>query len=430
MCYGSVTAVHDTYLEAYLDSTPMGKMAGSRRFNYIFTPGLHRYRDGDRVAVMLSFMYDTYSKRVVGENAGIGGIVIGRTPRTSTRAAKIINDTTSLRYDDDCYSFTHFKNGAGLVTLGDGSIKLGTTSPSLKSEWNIDGKGIYEDSIVDTAKNYHRMIMSDCPIETAREHFGYSGSEGGDSDCTYIYRRYVASDKTFEKFTTVCEGAFNPFMGPNNSDDDELDNSRETVYYRVVQNGKIRATIDIGDTDDFFNIRIDKIILDEMAPTGKALPSVMGNLAQFKIDKDGNFSLLAGAKGTPMVAMHDFVLKFKDGDTELHSKGKITLAHGKGSDAMNSIVMDPKAGIDVTAFNGFRVNGKAVVTEDYLAWMQKNVANFGLGNMGAPVPIFPAALTPLLLGIKLPQVAGGFTTMNKGAPAIGVNVEPDTFVSV
>jgi len=427
-CYGSVASVSSTTLEVMLDSTPIGKCTLPRKFKYIYTPGTYKYKVGDRVAALASFMYDTRLCRIVGENPAYGGIVLGKTNSATYRELNLKNVITEGKDDDENASWTHTINGAGMVVFRNGRVRIGTAGIAF-NEMTVDGEGVNKDANISHASNYHRFVLSDNPIEVVREHFGYNDSDASAEDCTYVYRRYVASDKGLEKFTTVCEGSFNPFMGPNNDDDGELENSRESVYYRVVQNGKLRATIDIGDTEDFFNIRIDKVILDEMAPVDKPAPSVMGLLAQFKIDAKGNFSIIAGAKGTPKVAIPDFVLKFEDGDTELHSKGKITMAHGKGSDAMNSIVMDPTEGIDVTAFNGFRVNGKAVVTEDYLAWMQKNVANFGIGNMGAPVPIFPAALTPLLLGIKLPQVAGGFTTMNKGAPAIGVNTTQDSYMS-
>ena len=52
---------------------------------------------------------------------------------------------------------------------------------------------------------------------------------------------------------------------------------------------------------------------------------------------------------------------------------------------------------------GVKINDKYIVTEKFLDWIQGAISNFGLGNMGAPVPIFPVNATKLVNGIMNPD---------------------------
>lgn len=53
--------------------------------------------------------------------------------------------------------------------------------------------------------------------------------------------------------------------------------------------------------------------------------------------------------------------------------------------AGNTIVMD-KAGV--------KINGSYIVTEKFLDFMNKHIADFGLGNLGVQVPLNPAGTAP------------------------------------
>jgi hypothetical protein len=64
-------------------------------------------------------------------------------------------------------------------------------------------------------------------------------------------------------------------------------------------------------------------------------------------------------------------------------------------------------GIHVIEFTstGFTINGKSVVLETFLDWLSSNTGTLGMGNMGAPVPMFPSALTTFQLKNALPFAA-------------------------
>jgi len=72
---------------------------------------------------------------------------------------------------------------------------------------------------------------------------------------------------------------------------------------------------------------------------------------------------------------------------------KIILSDKSGSESItiedevngNRLVMDS---------SGVKVNGLFLVTEKYLDFMNKHIADFGLGNMGSPVPLNPAGTAP------------------------------------
>lgn len=52
---------------------------------------------------------------------------------------------------------------------------------------------------------------------------------------------------------------------------------------------------------------------------------------------------------------------------------------------------------------GTKINGDFVVLKAFLDWMDTYKSSFGLGNLGSPVPIFPAALTAFVTQLALPN---------------------------
>jgi hypothetical protein len=86
----------------------------------------------------------------------------------------------------------------------------------------------------------------------------------------------------------------------------------------------------------------------------------------------------------------------------INSDGTVSIS-SSGAVSINS-----EADIAInTGSGGFTVNGKFLLTEKFLDWMTQNATSFGMGNMGAPVPIFPAANASLVSGANAPD---GFKT--------------------
>jgi len=63
---------------------------------------------------------------------------------------------------------------------------------------------------------------------------------------------------------------------------------------------------------------------------------------------------------------------------------------------------------------GLKYNGKFLVSENFIDWMDTNSSTFGLGNMGAPVPIFSSALSQFIQKkLKTIQSEQSFLTTKK-----------------
>lgn len=74
---------------------------------------------------------------------------------------------------------------------------------------------------------------------------------------------------------------------------------------------------------------------------------------------------------------------------------------------------DAKTNVMEMGASGVKVNGHFLVYKEYLDWLKGAEANFGLGNMGAPVPIFPANVITLEQGIA--PNSGKFQSDKAGA---------------
>ncbi len=49
--------------------------------------------------------------------------------------------------------------------------------------------------------------------------------------------------------------------------------------------------------------------------------------------------------------------------------------------------------------SGTTLDGDYIVLKKFTDWLQQNASNLGLGNLGAPVPVFPSALAMLAAGV-------------------------------
>lgn len=80
---------------------------------------------------------------------------------------------------------------------------------------------------------------------------------------------------------------------------------------------------------------------------------------------------------------------------EVTTKGgeRVILSDKSGSEGVT--IEDTKNGNKmVMDKTGVKVNGYYLVTEKYLDFMNKHIADFGLGNIGSPVPLNPAGTAP------------------------------------
>jgi len=107
----------------------------------------------------------------------------------------------------------------------------------------------------------------------------------------------------------------------------------------------------------------------------------------FKINRKTNETTYHTASGATFVIT-------SDGNLEIDLQG---------CDTGNVTITDKSANTLTMDSTGVKINDKFLVNEDFLQWMIDNISKLGLGNLGAPVPIFPAAATSLVTGVQIPE---------------------------
>ena len=60
--------------------------------------------------------------------------------------------------------------------------------------------------------------------------------------------------------------------------------------------------------------------------------------------------------------------------------------------------------VEMDNLGGFKVGGNSVAMSSVVDWLLQNSSAFGIGNMGAPVPMFPGAIAAL--GVQANMTAG------------------------
>lgn len=137
----------------------------------------------------------------------------------------------------------------------------------------------------------------------------------------------------------------------------------------------VRVFFDCGEI--YLPIYTTKVIDTNNMPTQKDT-DYPDNMVMFETD-EGDY-LTVNRKSKVTTYNHNSGVKII-----IDQDGKVTIEGTQGS---NSMTMDT---------TGVKVNDKFLVTEDFLQdLLVTYAANLGLGNYGAPVPIFPATLTAML----------------------------------
>ena len=426
----------DTYI-VNIYSSPIGPLQGGVSTSYIYSPGSYGYKTGDVVRVLMYFMHDNVTGEYMDSIPKMPIIIMGKFNEDVMNNADIKNFSVSEDEDNNA-SFVHDGNKAGMYVEKSGTVNLATTT-GTKRRLTAGGAGLNKDADIGHARNFHRQILDFQPNMPAREYFGmYSGEDlmeestsMAPDDHKIVFRRFVPSDKGLEKWTSLCEGSFDPYVGGNNSTS-KVEPSRDTVYSRVSQNGTTRVTTEHGEPGDgFFRMRLDKVIMNEKSPKEITTPAVLGNIFEANVSEDGNFSIKAGGKGVPAAPPHGLKIEYDGKDLDISCDGAISFNHGVGTDAINSFTMDPNSGIDFYAKNGFRVNDKTILNENFLSWFDTYKTSLcQVTQIGGPAPIFPQALAEFQTKSKLPMSGNGFTTKNIGPPAKGVIITPDEFFSI
>ncbi len=92
--------------------------------------------------------------------------------------------------------------------------------------------------------------------------------------------------------------------------------------------------------------------------------------------------------------------------------GTITIDAGGASSITvgpDSIVLSNPTNTLTIDASGMNLNGSTLLTNNFLTWLSSSFGAWGMGNMGAPVPVFPATAATYNSQASLP-FPGGFTT--------------------
>jgi len=435
--YGKKLDKTETH-EVYIYNSPIGEFSGPVYCTLIYPPGFRtNYKKNDRISVLIPFTFR--NGKFDGVSPGSAKYILGKFEDRSIANLRVEHPVT--KGDNDSISFVNEKSGAGLVASETGQLSI-STGGAVYSIMKAGGYGTEENQHTDYAQNFSRIISYNSPYYLSREHFGmFTGKDQSDQasnispDQIYInYRRFVTQTQGPDNWVSTCEGAWSPWVGANNGFN-EVNKRSEVLFSKVINHDDTRLTIEAGDPGkEFFKLRVDNIISGErqiqLGPG--ATPATVGNKFKLTISDDGELDLRAGGDGTPQAPKDALQIKIdKDGNLKIYAKNIITISHSEADESNNSIVLDPKKGIDVTAKKGFRVNEQPVVVKKFIDWMNKNKDKLcQVTSIGGPAPIHPLALPEFSLGVSQPESSSGFLSVEQGPNSQGLIIDSDQHSSV
>lgn len=441
VCTGRITSKledQNGLFEVQIHKSPTGDFTAPIHCDLIYSPGTEgNFKVGHTVKVLVNFWYGGVERGYKDVDHSRGHYILGLYNEKSIMG-DVGTDHPIAYNDSDRMGLKNPISLAALVLTDSGSAQLvsgGATSLLLTSF----GNGLNENSCRITAQNHHRIVGQNGPFYLAREHFGvYLGANDDDKmskatpeDCLVSYRRFVTQSQSIENYVSTCEGAFNPWLGPNN-DSDSITKGRETLFAKIVNYKDKRLTIEAGEPgEEFVKIRIDDVINPEKDASGSASPATVGNRFKLTISDEGEVVLRAGGKGIPSSNQNAFALKITaDGDLLINTANSIVMTHGDQDEPQNSIKMSKDSGIEIMAKKGMKVNGVELVTKAYLDWMQKyQAALCQVTTIGGPAPIHPSALPEFTSGLSSPMAANGFTTTEVSGAPTGIIQDQDSHTS-
>jgi len=441
MCSGVITSLIDDEesYEVRLYDSPMADFSGPVYATLMYNPGTDgNFKQGDHVKVMVNFAFGGAKNDYDGVMPGTDNYIMGMF-NERTMATKRVESPLAVNSPDHI-RYLNNKSDAGLIATDSGDVVL-ASGGSIQHVLKPFGYGLYRNMSYQMAQNHHRIVSHNPPYYFAREHFGmYDGadiedesSRLTDEDFPMIYRRFVTQTRSPNNWVSTCEGTYAPWVGAN-IEEKTVTKNKDVLFTKIVNFMDSRATIEMGKPGaEFINIRVDDIKDNEKSvPVSPgATPALVGNRFKLTISDKGELDLRAASKADPSENLNAFHLKIDEDGLTIHSKGRIALSHGDEDESNNSIVLDPKKGIDITALNGFRVNDQEVLLKSFIEflstyrklWCQST-------SPGGPAFLHPAIEPFFDDGIRKFAEKGGFTSIGKSESASGVIKDRDRFPTV
>lgn len=443
VCNGVITGQPESTptFNVAIDRSPLGSFSGVIRATPIYQAGVGpTYKKGDKVKVLTVFHFDVNNNKFDSDARQYQGHILGLYDPEAVIDSDIQNPLSQK--NDDRVVIRNENSQAG-IAITDNYELIETPGGAVSQTMKAFGAGIYKNSHYIKAQNYHRIISHNDPDYQAREHFGmYAGLSPeeeairvSETDFPIVYRRFVSQTRDPSKWVSMCEGAYAPWMGANNNNE-VVAVGKEVLFTKIVNNDKSRITVEMGEPGaDFISMRVDDVMAGEtVAPTDAgAVPGLVGNKFKISISDAGAVEICAAGQGIPAANLAGFKLTIsEDGELKIMAAKKITITHGDADEELNSISLDPTNGVEIKAKAGFKVNGKKLLNENFLQWLNLNQANLTTSVLppGSPCPMFPAALATFNVQSNLPDEANGFLTSSIPIPATGIISQPDNRMTI
>jgi hypothetical protein len=375
-CYGLLLDRDDKtaqngYYNVYVYNAP-GGIIDSTMARLAYAPGTkNNFKTGDHVCILMNFIWNTATQKFE-LNSNATNVILGKYDPPNNMPVDDVNPNRDIAVPHALY--INEKSQAGFMAEDTGSLRI-FTNGYVKQEMTRDGNGTYENMHRSFAQNFHRVIANMDPFYYAREFFGYYiGSDAvekttniSSQNTRVAFKRFVLqnADKT-DRWVSTNEGSFCPWLG-NNNETETVTKTKEILYSKVINYEQNRISIFGGEPGDgFFTFRIDKIA---KAP-----------LSGEKLNDDGSL--------TPPTSDCAFYLG-------INEQGEVLLEAGidtnKGEPAMQ-LKITKDGSVDWQVGSKFTINGKKIVTEDFIKFMSKHQADLvQVTAIGAPAPMSPYA---------------------------------------
>ena len=399
ICYGRILSRDDKDIKnglynVYVYDAPQGPIARTVA-RLSFSSGTEdNFREGMNVSILISFIWNVDRSKWEDIDGNRVHLILGQySPPTDM-------DVESKNPNRDIVgkhiNLLNPTSQAGILAEDSGAVRI-VTSGKVKTEMSPNGNGTWENMHRTFAQNFHRVISNMDPFYYSREFFGYSIGETTtekavnvvDPEGTNVaYKRFVMQHGgKNDRWVSTNEGAFCPWLG-NNNEAEIVKKTKEILYCKVINYEQNRISIFGGRPGSgFFTFRIDKIA---MAPLAGETFNDDGTLSP--PNSDATFYLSISEEGEVLVeAGIDPVKNIPAMQLKVTKDGSVDLQVGKK----------------------FTVNGKELVTKDFLDFMQKHQADLvQVSAIGAPAPMSPSAAPDFSAG----QKPGNFKTDAQANP--------------
>lgn len=170
-----------------------------------------------------------------------------------------------------------------------------------------------------------------------------------------------------------------------------LDGKESEVIYLTDQ--EVYIGLSSEDKTDFIDIQSDEIEFENRSGS-----DILLNGEEITVKSGGHSSENITIDGEEFVLNH--------GNSQISIKdNEIVLTTANNSITMtDSYIEFNILGAHTLKFSasGLVLNGTSFVMEPLLSWINSNASSFGMGNMAAPVPLFPSALTAFQVSNNTP----------------------------